>query len=87
MLGASLVADEPNVLPHRPETWVAMAYRVVIGSVVVSCCSRSNEPVSVALVLSGLLVLAGVYVGALRPARAHSAVVDEKTDIGRSTCR
>ena len=32
---AALVADEPIMLPHRPETWAAMAYLIVIGSVVV----------------------------------------------------
>src|SRR4029450_5054323 len=35
LLAASLVADEPILLPHGPETWAAMAYLVVIGSVVV----------------------------------------------------
>ena len=104
------------MLPHRPETWAAMAYLVVIGSVVVFllylvvlrywAASRAsygfviipfvtvllsawldNEPVGVALVLGGLLVLAGVYVGALRAARAHSAAVSAKTDIGPSTDR
>jgi drug/metabolite transporter (DMT)-like permease len=35
LLAASLVADEPIMLPHRPETWAAMAYLVLIGSVVV----------------------------------------------------
>jgi drug/metabolite transporter (DMT)-like permease len=116
LLTASLVADEPIVLPHRPETWAAMAYLVVIGSVVVFllylvvlrywAASRAsygfviipfvtvvlstwldNEPVGVGLVLGGLLVLAGVYVGALRPARTHSAAVKAKTDMGRSTDR
>jgi drug/metabolite transporter (DMT)-like permease len=114
LLTASLVADEPILLPHRPETWAAMAYLVVIGSVVVFLlylvvlrywtASRAsygfviipfvtvvlsawldNEPVGVALVLGGLLVLAGVYVGALRPAGAHSAAVNAKTDTGPST--
>jgi hypothetical protein len=32
-----------------------------------------SEPVGVGLVLGGLLVLAGVYVGALRPAPNHSS--------------
>ena len=93
------------MLPHRPETWAAMAYLVVIGSVVVFllylivlrywAASRAsygfviipfvtvvlsawldNEPVGLGLVLGGLLVLAGVYVGALRPARAHPAAVN-----------
>jgi drug/metabolite transporter (DMT)-like permease len=35
LLAAALVADEPIMLPHRPETRAAMAYLVVIGSVVV----------------------------------------------------
>jgi drug/metabolite transporter (DMT)-like permease len=35
LLIASLLADEPIVLPQRPETWAAMAYLVVVGSVVV----------------------------------------------------
>jgi len=116
LLTASLVADEPIVLPHRPETWAAMAYLVVIGSVVVFllylvvlrywAASRAsygfviipfvtvvlsawldNEPIGVGLVLGGILVLAGVYVGALRPARTHSAAVKAKTDMGRSTDR
>jgi drug/metabolite transporter (DMT)-like permease len=35
LLIASLLTDEPIVLPQRPETWAAMAYLVVVGSVVV----------------------------------------------------
>jgi drug/metabolite transporter (DMT)-like permease len=116
LLAASLVADEPIGLPHRPETWAAMAYLVVVGSVVVFllylvvlrywAASRAsygfviipfvtlllsawlnNEPIGVGLLLGGLLVLAGVYVGALRPARTHPAAVNAKTDIGPSTGR
>jgi drug/metabolite transporter (DMT)-like permease len=116
LLAASLVADEPMALPHRPETWAAMAYLVVVGSVVVFllylivlrywAASRAsygfviipfvtlllsawldNEPVGVGLLLGGLLVLAGVYVGALRPARTHPAAVNAKTDMGPSTGR
>jgi drug/metabolite transporter (DMT)-like permease len=104
---ASLVADEPVVLPHRPETWAAMAYLAVIGSVVVFllylivlrywAASRAsygfviipfitlvlsawldNELVGLGLALGGLLVLAGVYVGALRPARLAPAAVTAK---------
>jgi drug/metabolite transporter (DMT)-like permease len=85
-------------LSERPETWVALAYLVVVGSVVVFLlylvvlrywtASRAsygfviipvvtlvlsawldNEQIGVGLVLGGLLVMAGVYVGALRPAR------------------
>jgi drug/metabolite transporter (DMT)-like permease len=113
LLIASLLADEPIVLPQRPETWAATAYLVVVGSVVVFllyfvvlrywAASRAsygfviipfvtvvlsawldNEPVGVGLVLGGLLVLAGVYVGALRPARSHPAPVDAKTDMDPS---
>ena len=116
LLAACLVADEPIVLPHRPETWAAMAYLVVVGSVVVFllylvvlrywAASRAsygfviipfvtlalsawldNEPVSVGLILGGLLVLAGVYVGALRPARVTGAAMDAKTDMGPSPDR
>jgi drug/metabolite transporter (DMT)-like permease len=107
LLAASLVAGEPIVLPHGPETWVAMAYLVVIGSVVLFllylivlrywAASRAsygfviipfitlvlsawldNEPVGLGLALGGLLVLAGVHVGALRPARLTPAAVTAK---------
>ena len=116
LFAASLVADEPIVLPHRPETWAAVAYLVVIGSVVVFllylvvlrywAASRAsygfviipfvtvvlsawldNEPIGVGLVLGGLLVLAGVYIGALRPARTHSAAANAKTDMDPSADR
>jgi drug/metabolite transporter (DMT)-like permease len=109
LLAAALVAGEPIVLPHRPETWAAMAYLVVIGSVVVFllylvvlrywAASRAsygfviipfvtlllsawldNEPVGLGLVVGGLLVLAGVYIGALHPARVPRAAVNAKTD-------
>ena len=40
-----------------------------------------NEPVGVGLVLGGLLVLAGVYVGALHPARITPAAANAKTDM------
>jgi drug/metabolite transporter (DMT)-like permease len=111
LLAAALLADEPIVLPHRPDTWAAMAYLVVIGSVVVFLlylivlrhwtASRAsygfviipfvtivlsawldNEPVGVGLVLGGLLILAGVYVGALRPARITPVAANAKTDMG-----
>jgi drug/metabolite transporter (DMT)-like permease len=111
LLAAALVSDEPIVLPRGPETWAAMAYLVVIGSVVVFLlylivlrywtASRAsygfviipfvtivlsawldNEPVGVGLALGGLLVLAGVYVGALRPARITPAAANAKPDMG-----
>jgi drug/metabolite transporter (DMT)-like permease len=109
LLIASLLADEPIVLPQRPETWAATAYLVVVvfllylvvlrywaasrasyGFVIIPFVTvvlsawLDNEPVGVGLVLGGLLVLAGVYVGALRPARSHPAPVDAKTDMDPS---
>lgn len=38
-----------------------------------------HEPVGAGLVLGGLLVLTGVYVGALRPARASPASLEATT--------
>ena len=99
LLTASLIAGESLALPKQPQTWLAIGYLVVIGSVVVFLlylvvlrywtASRAaygfvliplvtvllsawldDEPITTALVLGGLLVLAGVYFGALAPARA-----------------
>ena len=99
LLTAALIAGESLALPKHPQTWLAIGYLVVIGSVVVFLlylvvlrywtASRAaygfvliplvtvllsawldDEPITIALVLGGLLVLAGVYVGALAPARA-----------------
>jgi drug/metabolite transporter (DMT)-like permease len=98
LLVGSAVAREPFELPDRLETWLALSYLVVIGSIVVFVlylvvlrywsASRAaytfvlvplvtvalsawldDEPIRGGLVLGGLFVLAGVYVGALRPAR------------------
>jgi drug/metabolite transporter (DMT)-like permease len=95
----SLVAGEPIAVPQRASTWAALAYLVVIGSVLVFVlyivvlgrwsASRAaytfvvipfvtvvlsawldNEPVRTGLVFGGFLVLAGVYVGALRASPA-----------------
>jgi drug/metabolite transporter (DMT)-like permease len=103
LFAASLVADDPLVLPDHRETWAAMGYLVLVGSVLVFLlyvlvlrywsASRASygfviipfvtfvlsawlddEPVGVGLVLGGALVLGGVYVGALRPARAATLV-------------
>ncbi|MGH8833451.1 MAG: DMT family transporter [Actinomycetes bacterium] len=100
LLAASVIAGESLALPQSTQTWLAIGYLVVIGSVVVFLlylvvlqhwtASRAaygfvliplvtvllsarldDEPITVALVLGGLLVLAGVYVGALAPARAR----------------
>jgi drug/metabolite transporter (DMT)-like permease len=99
LLVGSAVAREPFELPDRAETWLALAYLVGIGSIVVFVlylvvlrywpASRAaytfvlvpvvtvalsawldDEPIRGGLLLGGLLVLAGVYVGALRPARS-----------------
>ena len=96
LLAGSLVARERLELPRRGETWAALGYLVLVGSVLVFVlylvvlrywsASRTayefalipvvtvalsawldDEPVTGGLVLGGLLVLAGVYVGALRP--------------------
>ena len=95
LLVASLLAGEAIALPAASDTWLALAYLVVLGSVVVFVlnlvvlgrwpASRyaylfvlvpvvtvvlsawlDDEPVGPGLVLGGLLVLGGVYVGALR---------------------
>ncbi|MGH2678711.1 MAG: DMT family transporter [Actinomycetota bacterium] len=95
LVGTALVAGLPVRLPERPATWAALAYLVVIGSVVVFvlilvvlrhwAASRASygfvvsppvtlllgawlldEPVGWGLAIGGILVLAGVYVGALR---------------------
>jgi drug/metabolite transporter (DMT)-like permease len=92
---ASAVLGESFELPGQEETWLAVAYTVVAGSVAVFllylfvlehwAASRAayvfvlipfvtvalsawldDEPVGSGLVVGGLLVLAGVYVGALR---------------------
>lgn len=96
----SALVGESIAVPERGETWAALAYLVVVGSVVVFglyvfvlrhwSASRTayafaitpivtvllstwldDEPVGPGLVLGGALVLAGVYVGALRPAGAE----------------
>jgi drug/metabolite transporter (DMT)-like permease len=91
----SVAVGETIALPEQGETWAALAYLVVVGSVVVFSlyivvlrywsASRTsftfvlvpvftvllsawldNEPVRASLLLGGSLVIAGVYVGALR---------------------
>jgi drug/metabolite transporter (DMT)-like permease len=105
LLAASVVLGEPRTLPDRAETWAALGYLAVIGSVVVFLlllvvlqywtASRASyafvlipmvtvllsawlddEPVSSGLILGGLLILTGVYIGALRPPRATAASAD-----------
>jgi drug/metabolite transporter (DMT)-like permease len=98
LVAGSVLAGEPRPLPQHATTWAAVAYLVVVGSVVVFvlylvvlrywAASRAayafvlipfvtvalsawldDEPLRAGLLLGGLLVLAGVYVGALRPTR------------------
>lgn len=97
LLAGSALVGEHWTLPTLAETWLAVAYLVLIGSGVVFvlytvvlrhwAASRAaygfvltpfvavvlsalldDEPVTVGLAIGGLLVLAGVYVGALRRA-------------------
>jgi drug/metabolite transporter (DMT)-like permease len=97
LLVGALLAGETLELPEETETWLAVAYLVPIGSVLVFVlyivvlrywtASRAayefvliplvtialsawldDEPITVELLLGGLLVLTGVYVGALRRA-------------------
>jgi drug/metabolite transporter (DMT)-like permease len=99
LIAASVLAGEPHPLPRRAETWAALGYLVVVGSVVVFVlylyvlrtwtATRAAygfvlipfvtvalsawldaEPVTGGLVAGGVLVLAGVYVGALRAGAA-----------------
>src|SRR3954468_9147291 len=101
LIAGSLLAGESVVVPKRAATWAALAYLVLVGSVVVFvlflfmlrhwAASRTayvyvlvpfvtvalsawldDEPVGAGLVLGGILVLIGVYVGALRPAQTPS---------------
>lgn len=92
---ASLARGEVRTVPTLAETWVALAYVVAIGSVVVFLlvvfvtqswgASRASyilvlvpfvtvvlsawlddEPIGTGLIGGGLLIVAGVYVGAIR---------------------
>lgn len=93
----SLLTGDRMVLPELAETWLAMAYMVVIGTGILFIlwvfvlkrwdASRAaynfvllppitlvfshwitGEEVGVELILGGVLILIGVYIGALRPA-------------------
>jgi len=96
LLPVSLLAGDTVALPDRAATWGALAYLVVVSSVLMFIvylvmlarwvASRAayifvlappltvllsawldNEPVASGLFLGGAVILAGVYVGALRP--------------------
>jgi drug/metabolite transporter (DMT)-like permease len=113
LLAASVIAGETLTLPQYTQTWLAIGYLVVIGSVVVFLlylvvlqywtASRAaygfvliplvtvllsawldDEPITIGLVFGGLLVLAGVYTGALRPARAAGSDTAAPNGAGRS---
>jgi drug/metabolite transporter (DMT)-like permease len=100
LLGLSLLAGEPRIVPAQPATLLALAYLAVVGSVVVftlylivierwtaSATSYAmllmplvsvivawallGEPITAALIAGGVLVLAGVYVGAFAPSFAR----------------
>jgi drug/metabolite transporter (DMT)-like permease len=70
LFAGSLLAGESIALPERGSTW---AYVFVLTPVVTVVLSAwlDDEPIGAGLVAGGLLVLAGVYVGALRPAQAR----------------
>ncbi len=94
MPDAELIAREPALLPTRADVWIALAYRVTVGSIglfagVVYVVKRwtasasssmrvlfpivtvalgavlAGELVSAPFVLGTLLVMFGVYLGAL----------------------
>jgi drug/metabolite transporter (DMT)-like permease len=96
LLPLSVLVGEPWELPQATTTWVAFAYLVAVGSLVMVGlylvvlkhweASRAayvfvlspfltlllsawldNEPLGAGLFLGGFVILAGVYVGALRP--------------------
>jgi drug/metabolite transporter (DMT)-like permease len=106
LLGISFLLSEVWILPKQTETWVALVYVVIIGSVVVFLlhvfvtqnwnASRASyvmvtipivtimlsawlddEPITSGLVLGGLLVLAGVYIGALRNVSTSRSSIEE----------
>lgn len=99
LLVGSFAMGEPWALPQRGETWAALVYLAVVGSILVFllyvvvlrywAASRAaygfvlipivtvmlsawldSESITTGLVFGGLLILSGVYVGALRPGRA-----------------
>lgn len=111
LAGSALHADT-WALPERAETWSAVAYLVLAGSVgvfllylvvlrswpasrasyvmvlipfvtVVLSTWLDNEPIGAGLLLGGPLILAGVYVGALRRSQARSPAADPTQHVSR----
>jgi drug/metabolite transporter (DMT)-like permease len=97
LVGGAILVGDTITLPEHAETWIALVYLVVVGSIVVFglyvlvlrywSASRAaytfvlvpvvtvalsawldDEPVRLGLILGGVLVLTGVYIGALRRA-------------------
>lgn len=95
LIALSTALGEPKELPQRPETWAALVYVILFGSVGVFLlhvfvaqnwgASRTayvmvaiplvtvtlsswldNEPITGGLLVGGLLIISGVYFGALR---------------------
>lgn len=108
----SVVTSESQAMPELAATWAALAYLIVIGSVVVFVlyvlvikrwgASRAaytlvliplftvmysvwllDEPVGWELVAGGALVIAGVYVGALRETRSSLELTAESSSSRR----
>lgn len=106
LLGISSLLGESWVFPKRIETWTALVYVVIIGSIVVFLlhvfvaqnwnASRASyvmvtipivtimlsawldhEPITSGLLLGGLLVLTGVYIGTLRNANTSRSSIEE----------
>lgn len=96
LLAVAVASNEPLTLPRQVETWLALGYLTVVGSIVVFVlylvvlaywpASRAvyidvlippvavalsawldHEPITLGLIGGGMLILAGVYIGALRP--------------------
>jgi drug/metabolite transporter (DMT)-like permease len=105
LVAGSVLVGESLAVPRSGETWLAIGYLVVVGSVVVFLlyvfvlrywpASRAtytfvlipfvtvllstwldDEPLGAGLVLGGLLVVAGVYFGALRQAPGPTSAPD-----------
>jgi drug/metabolite transporter (DMT)-like permease len=99
ILGAALLRGDDIALPEMAATWLAQAYMILVGSVLVFVlyvfilgrweASRAtytfvvvppvtvlvswwlrDEPLGAGLVLGGVLVLIGVYIGAIQPSRS-----------------
>ena len=102
LLAVSLVSGERWIVPTAGQTWAALAYLVVLGSVglfglilftlarwtasgvaymtplfpvvaMIAGAVIADESITLSGVLGGMIVLVGVYIGALRPGRHPAA--------------